>query len=390
MNYEARRARMSDEFSARFDGETRGWVRAPGRAELLGTDTDDHLGYVMTMSIHLDTWIVFSPSQSQRCRIYSMNLDESAEFEIGKEPDGPEARWDRYVSGVAAAFDRRGYECRGIDAVIHGTVPVGGGLSSSASLEVAAAHAFAEAGGFSPPPQVIAQVSQEAENRSVGVACGILDQYSAEMGKEGTAILLDCRALSHIDVRVPQDIKIIICDTNYPRTLSDSGYARRREECDEATRLLREMDASIRTLRDVNEKKLSVLERGLPEVLATRARFIVEENQRVVDFTSAVVRDDREAMRQLCAASFAGMRDLYDKTVPAMERMYEAMTAADGCIAARQSGGGFGGCMVAYVQEDAVEAFCTNVAAAYQKRSGLKPSIYPTEPSAGAGAPAFD
>jgi galactokinase len=297
---QGRRAAMAERFRSLYHGEPDRWVRAPGRAELLGTDTDDHLGYVLTMSIHLDTWIAFRASGSPVVRIHSMNLDKSAQYRIGEEPSVPAAEWERYVSGVSRALRGEGYQPRGVDAVIHSTVPIGGGLSSSASLEVAAALMFQAAGGFSLEPKKTALACQKAENESVGVMCGILDQYASVFGTPGTALLLDCRSLTHIEVTIPSDIRIVICDTNFPRTLAGSEYAKRRQECDEGTALLRRGAPEIRTLRDVTAPLFERLGSSLPEVLRRRCRFVSEENQRVMAFTAAVVKDDRAAMNLLC------------------------------------------------------------------------------------------
>ena len=382
---EERRDSVLEKFRSLYGAEPTAWVRAPGRAELLGTDTDDHLGYVMTMAIHLDTWIALRPSGSSRARVYSMNVKEGTEFTIGAEPGQPASSWDRYVSGVSRVLALRGHQPGGVDAVVHSTVPIGGGLSSSASLEVAAALMFQATGSFSLAPREVAEVCQQAENQDAGVMCGILDQYSSVFGKEGTALLLDCRSLTHVEVRIPSDIRIVICDTNFPRTLAGSAYAKRREECDEGTRLLREKDPSIRTLRDVNTPLFERLKKCLPVTLRRRCQFVFEENQRVVAFMAAMVRNDRAAMRGLCEQSFFGERDLYEKTVPAMERMYEAMMSGPGVVAARQSGGGFGGCMIAYVQADEVERFAAHVQGAYRQMTDIEPAIHVTAPSAGAG-----
>jgi galactokinase len=279
----------------------------------------------------------------------------------------------------------RGHLPAGVDAVIHGTVPLGGGLSSSASLEVAVALMFQAVSSLSIPAREIAELCQQAENQSAGVMCGILDQYSCVFAKEDTALLLDCRSLTHVEARIPSDISIVICDTNYPRTLAGSEYGKRRWECDEGTRLLRERDPRVRTLRDVNTPLFERLKGFLPEVLARRCRFVFEENQRVAAFFAALVRDDRDAMRELCALSFQGERDLYEKTVPAMERMYEAMTSGPGVVAARQLGGGFGGCMVAYVLQDRVPEFSAHVMASYREKTGIEPAVHVALPQAGAG-----
>ena len=376
---------MTAKFRSLYGAGPTGWVRAPGRAELLGTDTDDHLGYVLTMGIHLDTWIAFRPNGSRTVRVHSMNLAKDIQYAIGEEPEEPASSWDRYVSGVSRALRLRGYPCAGVDAVLHSTIPIGGGLSSSASLEVATALMFQAVAGFSISRLEMAEACQQAENQSAGVRCGILDQYSSVFAKEGTALLLDCLSLSHVEVRIPSDIQIVICDTNFPRTLAGSEYARRRLECEEGTRLLSEQDPRIRTLRDVNDPMFDHLKSHLPETLQKRCQFVYQENQRVVDFMAAIVKDDREAMKALCSASFAGERDLYEKTVPAMERMFEAMMSGPGIVAARQSGGGFGGCMLAYVLESQVEAFAAHVTQKYTAETQIQPVVYVTVPSAGAG-----
>jgi galactokinase len=168
---EKRREAMLARFRGLYGGEPTAWVRAPGRAELLGTDTDDHLGYVMTMAIHLDTWIAFRPSGSSQARIHSMNVDKGTEYTVGSEPADLSTSWDRYVNGVSRILGQRGYRPAGVDAVLHSTVPIGGGLSSSASLEVATALMFQSSGGFSLSQKETAEVCQQAENQCVGVMC---------------------------------------------------------------------------------------------------------------------------------------------------------------------------------------------------------------------------
>jgi galactokinase len=379
-----RREEVGERFKTLYGRSPEQWVRAPGRAELLGTDTDDNQGYVLTMSIHLDTWIAFSRSRSQRVNIFSMNLGEGADFEIGAEPKEPMPSWDRYVSGVSKILWGRGHELQGVNAVIHSSVPLGGGLSSSASLETAAALMFQAAGSFSLEPKETAQICQRAENESVGVSCGILDQYSSVFGKRGCALLLDCRTLSHIEINIPSDIKVAICDTNVPRNLSSSAYGKRQQETIAGTRILRERNPEILALRDVNSPLFERLKDLLPDTIRRRTQFIVEENQRVLEFTAAMVRNDRASMKRCCEQSFIGLRDLYEKSIPEMERMFEVMSGAPGTIAARQSGGGFGGCMIAYVDSGQVESFARHVVKAYGEATGITPAVYITEPSEGA------
>jgi galactokinase len=384
-NQENRKQNISAQFKELYGSKPEHWVRAPGRAELFGTDTDDNEGYVLTMSIHLDTWIAFSRSGSAKVRMYTMNLDKGMEFVIGKEPKEQSSDWDRYISGVAQILQQHGHRLEGVDAVIHSTVPLGGGLSSSASLEIAAALMFQEVSDLSLEPKQTALICQKAENECVGLMCGILDQYTSIFGRRGTVLLLDCRSLSHIEIRLSSDIQIVICDTNVPRSLAGSEYGKRRQECEEGARILGSLNAGVRTLRDVNSPLFEFHKSSLPEIIRKRTRFIVEENQRVMDFAAAVVRNDRDSMSRLCEGSFAGMRDLYEKTIPEMERMYEAMTGAPGSVAARQSGGGFGGCMIAYVELDQVDRFSAHVREVYKEKTSITPTVYVAEPSDEAG-----
>lgn len=384
-NNDSRRTKITQRFVELYGGEPSSWVRAPGRAELLGTDTDDHLGYVLTMAIHLDTWIAFSESGTDKICASSMNIENMVEYTIGDESQHSAHGWGIYIQGVSKVLRESGYDIKGVNAVIHSTVPIGGGLSSSASLEIAASLMFQHAGSFKLEPVKTAQLCQKAENDFVGVNCGILDQYSSVFGNAGAALLLDCKTLTHIEVKIPSEINIVICDTNVQRDLSSSDYGKRREECEEGTAILKKQNDEVQTLRDVNSPMFDRFKSYLPEVIARRCQFIVEENQRVMDFTASVVRDDREEMKRYCYGSFNGMHDLYEKTVPEMEYMHEAMMNAPGVIAARQSGGGFGGCMIAYVLADKVESFEEYVKEAYRNASGIETSTYVTEASDGAG-----
>jgi galactokinase len=251
-------------------------------------------------------------------------------------------------------------------------------------LETAAALMFQMAGAFTIDEKQTALICQQAENESVGVSCGILDQYSSIFGKRGCALLLDCRSLTHIEIGIPPDIKVVICDTVVPRNLSNSAYGKRQQETIEGTRLLRKLNPDIVALRDVNSPLFAELKDSLPDTVRKRCQFVVEENQRVLEFTAAMMRNDRELMKWCCDESFFGLRDLYEKSIPEMERMFESMSRAPGAIAARQSGGGFGGCMIAYVEASDVLHFSESVSEAYKEATGITPATYITEPTEGA------
>ena len=286
---------------------------------------------------------------------------------------------------MARQLGERGCSLRGLDELVHSTVPVGSGLSSSAALEMAAGVVFQQAGGFTLGPVELALLGQKAENQFVGVNCGILDQYSSALGKAGCALLLDCRSLDTRSIPIAAGIQVVICDTRAERTLSGCEYGERRAQCEEGARILGGFIPGVRALRDVSREQFEQYCAELPNLVVRRCQFIIEENQRVLDLAGTLAEGDRTSLGGLCAASYAGARDLYEITVPAMDAMLEAMLGAPGIIGARQAGAGFGGCMVALVEAGQVGAFQAQVAARYQSTTGIEPAVYPVQATDGAG-----
>lgn len=366
-----RRAQLAAAFQQQFGGVPALWVRAPGRVDLMGSHTDYNQGFVLTLPIDRDTWIAARPSGDRRVRLYSLNLDEAAEFGLD-EPAASTRGFGRYVQGVAVILDDEGYPLHGFDAVVHSTVPLRSGLSSSAALEAAAALVLAELGGFAVEPVRLAKLCQRAENEIVGVKCGILDQYSSILGRAGSAVVLDCRQLTHRTAPLPPDLHVVICNTCAPRELTGSEYGERRAQCEEAARRL-----GVAYLREVRIEQFTRRERELPPVVARRGRFIIEESERVEQLARALTLNDRAAIGRLTAASYAGARDLFEIGAPAMDAMQRAMTRAPGVIGARQAGAGFGGCLVAFVHAPDLEAFVAQVQQQYAAESGLTPEVYP-------------
>lgn len=380
-----RRSLVQDRFTQVFGGQPTHWVQAPGRVDLMGSHTDYNQGYVLTMSIDRSTWIAARPRLDRVVAIDSINLDARAEFSLDDIQPDPAARWADYVKGVAHIFGAEGYALRGFDGVIHSTVPLSSGLSSSAALEVATAMLFKELGGWVIEPLQIALLCQRAENQFVGVNCGILDQYTSVHGQAGCAVLLDCRHLTGQATAIDPGIQVVICDTRFKRELSGSEYAERRAQCEEGAAILARHYPEIRALRDATLAQLDAHAGNLPDEVRRRARFIIEENQRVLDLSGALAAGDRAAIRALAAASFAGARDLYAISVPAMESMMAAMLAAPGAIGARQAGAGFGGCMVAFVERDRVAQFIPAARDAYQQATNREPHVYAVAAAPGAG-----
>ncbi|CAG0970998.1 partial galactokinase, partial [Anaerolineae bacterium] len=295
--------------------------------------------------------------------------------------------WSNYVRGVALMMQARGIALPGLDLVIQGDVPVGSGLSSSAALEVCAAVTFQTCGGFALDRVELARVCQQAENNFVGVKSGIMDQFISALARRGHALLIDCRDLSHQLVPLPRGAAIVICDTMKRRGLIASEYNTRRAECEQAVQLLvAKIGKPIRALRDVSPDELARYENDLPANVAKRARHVIHENARVLDAVAAARRNDLVAFGRLMDESHASLRDDYAVSCAELDAMVGIARRQRGCLGARLTGAGFGGCTVNRVEENAVVEFSANVACEYAARIGIAPQIYACRAADGAGA----
>jgi galactokinase len=373
---------IREEFQRVYEVEPEVWASAPGRVDLMGSHTDYNHGFVLTMSIAYDTVIAARPRADQRVRIASANTLNASEFslqEIRREVSAP---WSNYVRGVAKVLLDEGFPLSGFDGLIHSRVPMASGLSSSAALEVATARLFVRISAGEPglfdrlDPISLAVLCQRAENDFVGMNCGVLDQYTASVCPIGQALLLDCRQLSHSLVKMHPSVRVVICDTRSKRELTGSEYPERRSACECTAARFAQWYPGATHLRDVSLEQFAAHEVDLEPQAAQRARFILEENQRVLDLARALTAGELEAIRSLADRSFTGARDQYEIVSPAMEKMMGAMLAAPGVIGARQAGAGFGGCMVAFVQAGQEEVFSLSVKQAYLQATRIEPGIY--------------
>ena len=381
----ARAEQVTAAFVARYEAKPTAWVRAPGRVDLMGSHTDYNQGYVLTLPIKRDTWIAARPRSDRLVRIHSLNVGSGGSFDLDAIARAVESPWTNYVRGVAAVLQAEGHALAGFDGLVHSTVPLSSGLSSSAALEAAVAVLFQAMGGWEIDPLRLALLCQRAENQFVGMNCGILDQYTSILGQAGRALLLDCRDLTSRPVVMPTDIQVVICDTRARRELAGSEYGERRAQCEQGARLLARFYPRVTALRDVTLAQFKAREADLPQAVARRCRFIIEENERVLRLAKALPAGDQAAIQSLMAASYLGARDQYEIGSPEMAAMYEAMLGARGVIGARQAGAGFGGCMVALVQAGKVQAFERRVRQSYAAATGIEPEVYPEQASAGAG-----
>jgi len=359
--------------------------RAPGRVNLIGEHTDYNDGFVMPAAIDFATWVQVDPRSDGVLAIRSDNFQETREFRLGGNGARRAGHWSDYAIGVAVVLERAGYVLRGANLRIRGNVPIGSGLSSSASLEVATAFALLAAAGITLERTRIARLCQQAENEFVGVRCGIMDQYIACCGRAGHALAIDCRSLASRLLPLPRGMQLVICDTRVHHALAGGEYNRRREECEAGVAILRRAIPSIRALRDVAPGDFAALEDTLPEPVRQRCRHVVTECARVERAAAALERDDVETFGRLMCESHASLRDDYEVSCPELDLMARLAMGVKGVAGARMTGGGFGGCTINLVRPEAVDEFRRSVAAGYRAATGIEAAIYVSSAMDGAG-----
>jgi galactokinase len=370
---------------------------ASGRVNLIGEHTDYNDGYVLPLAVDRVVAFAGRARLDRQIRLWSLEFQQAASFSLEGLPETFEQLraslpgWARYVLGVVTELRRVGIELSGFDAVLQGDVPVGGGMSSSAALEVATVQAcqlfshgtftIGEAGATLTPFQV-AELCQHAEWVAAGVQCGILDQAASCLGRPGYASLLDCRLLTctYLPFATP-GISVVVIDTGVRRELAASAYNERRQQCAEATDLLRAAlvqtagTREILALRDISLPEFARYQHMLPETLRRRAHYIISENQRVLETVALLQRGDIAGIGQLLWQTHAGLRDEYEVSCAELDLLVEIAHTVPGVLGARMMGGGFGGCTVNLVHDEAVTALQQAVNERYPELTGLQASI---------------
>lgn len=376
---------LVEEFIALYGGD-KDSVRvfaSPGRVNLIGEHTDYNGGFVFPAALTMGTTIALRTRGDKILRMKATDLDDMVEADLNTPEKYKNLFWGNYQVGVAVELEKSGYEIVGCDMLYDDTLPHGGGLSSSAAIEVATALALAtlsnEKKGIKEPVDMIemAKIGQKAENNYCGVNCGIMDQFASAMGKENHVIFLDCKDLSY--KLVPLDIKgykIVIANTNKKRSLADSKYNERRAECDAALEKLQtvlDYDYLGVIPTSVFEANKSVIG---DEVKIKRAEHVVYECDRVLKSIEALNDNNVLEFGRLMNASHDSLRDLYEVTGIELDTLVDEARKIDGCIGSRMTGAGFGGCTVSIVREDMVEEFKEKVGKNYTDKIGYAPSFY--------------
>lgn len=356
--------------------------RAPGRVNLIGDHTDYNDGFVMPMAIQLETVATVTPRSDRKLLLRSSATQRLAEVDLDA-PLRPRHDWTDYVVGVAHVIRQEGGAISGAELAFDSTVPQGSGLSSSAALEVASA--FALLNGEVQDRIEVARWCQRAENEFVGARCGIMDQYIACLGRAGHALVIDCRSLASHAVPIAADVAVIVSNSMVKHSVASGEYNVRRQECEEAVRMLSGVLPGIRALRDVTFTDLAAHRDLLSARALKRARHVISENARVTSAADAFSRHDMAAVGQLMRDSHLSLRDDFEVSAPEVDVLVEIANDLPGVYGSRMTGGGFGGCTVTLAEVSAVSRISDAIREQYVRRTGKEPDVIICTPSDGAG-----
>ncbi len=359
--------------------------RAPGRVNLIGEHTDYNDGFVMPCAIGLCTRVAISPRADRRLVIRSEQFPGLFEFNLDGLPKHCSGEWCDYVLGVAVMLQQAGHAVKGANLLVDGDIPMGGGLSSSAAIEVASALAFLSLNRETLPWPDLARLCQRCENSFIGARCGIMDQFVSCLGKAGHALLLDCRSLEFELIPIPDRVRLVICNTMVKHQHAGGEYNRRREACEEGVRILTRWYPEIRALRDLSLDQLSRHSKDVPEKMFSRCQHVVEENERVRNGARCLNAGDLHGFGTLMRESHRSLRDLYEVSCRELDIMVEIAEGLPGYYGGRMTGGGFGGSTINLVEAAAADAFANLISARYQQATGIVPAIYICSASDGAG-----
>ncbi len=353
---------------------------APGRVNMIGEHTDYNGGHVFPCALTIGTYMAVKKRGDRKLRFYSMNFEKLGVLESSIDGIEPEdaAEWTNYPKGVMWAFAGRGFlmDC-GLDMVIYGNIPAGSGLSSSASLEVVTGFMLKEQYGFAVSNIDIALIGQYSENNFNGMNCGIMDQFASAMGKKDHAIFLNTADLSYEYAPLVLDgAKILITNSNVKHKLVDSKYNERRSECETALQELQTV-IGINTLGDLSEEQFDTYQSAIKdEIRRKRAKHAVYENQRTIRAVEALKQNDIALFGELMNASHVSLRDDYEVSCEEIDVLVDEAWKVEGVVGSRITGGGFGGCTVSIVKDEAIDTFREQVGAAYTERTGNQADFY--------------
>lgn len=381
------KAELTQKFQERYGQVPEGYYFTPGRVNLIGEHIDYNGGLVMPCAVTLGTWLVLAPNNDQVLRFQSLNFEERAEIPVADAYTRTGPEWYNYPLGVFNEIQKQHAVPTGFDLLFFGNIPIGSGLSSSASIEVAMAYALNHYLGLGYEKIEIPLLAQRVENQFIGVNCGIMDQFAVAFGEAGKALVLNCDTLKHKVVECNLgDYKLAIVNTNKPRKLAESKYNERVSECQAALAALNQ-EIKLNNLCELNAEKFALHSHLITdETVLKRARHVIRENDRVGLAAKALNDGNLEEFGRLMYASHRSLKDLYEVTGAELDAVVDFASDYEHVIGARMTGAGFGGCAIALLKKGMEEDFTEKLTRFYTARIGYAPSVYFSAIGQGAAA----
>jgi galactokinase len=371
------RADLKQEFVKLYDKEATDTYFSPGRVNLIGEHIDYNGGLVMPCAITFGSYLLISPNNDNVFRFKSLNFSEQAEVPLNADHKKTGEVWYNYPVGVIAHFQNDGKDLQGLDMLFYGDIPIGSGLSSSASIEVVTAFALNDLFNAGYSKLDLVKLSQAVENKFIGVNCGIMDQFAVAFGEKDKALMLNCDTLDYqaVDSNLGDSLLAII-NTNKPRKLAESKYNERVQECQTALAALKQ-ELHINYLCDIDSETFDKYKHLITDaVVQGRAKHVVEENDRVKLAAKALSNNNLAEFGRLMYASHQSLRDLYEVSGVELDTVVDYAKTNPDVAGARMTGAGFGGCAIALVKKDAFDKFSEEVTAYYTSKIGYAPSVY--------------
>lgn len=374
------RSSVLAEFRLHF-GEATRLFRAPARTNIIGEHCDYNDGLVMPVNMALYTWLAIAPREDRRVRIRASNFDQLVELDLDGIQQDPDGGWQEYPKGVLSVLQDKGLGLRGADILINSEIPIGGGLSSSASLETAMALAMLTISRQNVDRRLLAWMCKEAENDFVGVSCGIMDQYIIALGSSGHAMMLDCRFMEFEHVPLPPEARLLVVNSGVQHRLDEGDYNNRQSECQRAVDLLSEKQGGLTALRDASLELLETNRHELGDVLYRRSRHVVTEIQRVRDALNSMKENEPARLGQLMNASHESLKNNFEVSCEELDTLVGIARDCDGVFGSRMVGAGFGGCTVSLVATGSVERVRNEISSRYAVHLGQEPWTHVVEAS---------
>lgn len=370
-------------YQDKFGNETPEVYTSPGRVNLIGEHTDYNGSFVFPGAIDKGMIAAIRFNGTDKVRAYAIDLDEYAEFGL-EEADLPKEGWAKYIFGVCREIIKRGKSIKGFDTAFAGDVPLGAGMSSSAALESTYAYALNDLLDLGIDKFELARIGQSTEHNYVGVMCGIMDQFASIFGKEGHLIRLDTKTMEYAYFPFdPKGYKLVLLDTLVKHELASSAYNKRRESCENAARTIAKRHPEVEFLRDASMEMLDEVKGEISEEDYTRAKYVIEETQRVRDVSDALERGDYETVGQKMYETHHGMSKLYEVSCEELDFLNE-VAREHGVTGSRVMGGGFGGCTINLVKDELYDSFIRDAKEQFNAKYGHEPKVYDVVISDGA------